>query len=142
MDGDSGSKQSLAKTTPSSHRDFFAKLYGSLEEEYNKKREFESQNSSNPAKNITILEASKNKSNDDVLKNNTIAYINAVDEDSEDDRASRNGSKGCDASLSPPISPGSSPTKDEEISPPRVPPPTLKQLQKRYEVRIIYFYLV
>ena len=136
MNGDSGSKQSMAKTTPSSHRDFFAKLYGSLEEEYNKKREFEAQNSARH-KNITILETSKDKSNDDVLKNNTIAYINAADEDSEDDRDSRNESKGCDASLSPPISPGSSPTKDEEISPPRVPPPTLKHMQKRFEVSIL-----
>ena len=135
MDGDSGIKQDKSKTTPSSHRDFFAKLYGSLEEEYNKKRTLASKNAS---LNETIC-GQETTDVDVTVKNDSkldhIVYSDTVDDDSDDEKRSRNGAKGLEMSLSTETSPGSSPTKDEEISPPRVPPPTLKQFQKRFEVR-------
>ena len=136
MDRNSVSNQGMAKTTPSSHRDFFAKLYGSLEEEYNKKRELESQNSLNH-KNTSTPQTNNKEYKEAIIKPNSIEYINPVDVDSEDERDGGNESKEYDASLSPPISPGSSPNKDEEISPPRIPPPTLKQLKKRFEVSAV-----
>ena len=134
MDGDSGLKQDKSKTTPSSHRDFFAKLYGSLEEEYNKKRTLASKKDS---LNETICDqettdADVRVRNDSKLDN--IIYSDTVDDDSDDEKGSRNEAKGLKMSLSTETSPGSSPTKDEEISPPRIPPPTLKQFQKRLEV--------
>ena len=135
MDGDSGIKQDKSKSTPSSHRDFFAKLYGSLEEEYNKKRTLTSKNAS---LNETICDQDTTDV-DVTVENDTklghIVYSDTVDDDSDDEKGSRNEVKGLEMSLSTETSPGSSPTKDEEISPPRVPPPTLKQFQKRLEVR-------
>ena len=135
MDGETGIKQYKSKTTPSSHRDFFAKLYGSLEEEYNKKRTLTSKNAS---LNETICDQDTTDV-DVTVENDTklghIVYSDTVDDDSDDEKGSRNEVKGLEMSLSTETSPGSSPTKDEEISPPRVPPPTLKQFQKRLEVR-------
>ena len=121
MEEESAVKQDRSKTTPSSHRDFFAKLYGSLEEEYNKKRSIEVKKCTNDLHETTDYE-------DRIVKHNTIQCDNALDEESEDEKESRTDIKDNDTCLSPEISPGSSPTKDEEISPPRVPPPTLKQL--------------
>ena len=129
MEEESAVKQDRSKTTPSSHRDFFAKLYGSLEEEYNKKRSIEVKKCTNDLHETTDYE-------DRIVKHNTIQCVNALDEESEDEKESRTDIKDNDTCLSPEISPGSSPTKDEEISPPRVPPPTLKQLQQRFEVSI------
>ena len=142
MDSGSGCtpKPNAAKTTPSSHRDFFAKLYGSLEEEYNKKRELEAKESSTD-NNAGILREGNHKSENNLFKRDTIECINEEEEDSEEDRVLRNEGRECDLSSSPELSQGSSPTKDEEISPPRIPPPTLKQLQKRFEVSIIYLYI-
>ena len=130
---DRASKSAAAQSTPSNHRDFFAKLYGSLEEEYNKKRELEDQQKTSRNNGINALESNKDKSKNDIFKNKKIEYINEDDGESD---VERNDSKDCNLSSSPALSEGSSPTKDEEISPPRVPPPTLKQLQKRFEVTI------
>ena len=129
MEQESAIKTDRSKTTPSSHQDFFAKLYGSLEEEYNKKRSIEVKKASNNLYEATGYE-------DRIVKHNTIQCNNPLDEESEDEKESRNDIKDKEHSLSPEVSPGSSPTKDEEISPPRVPPPTLKQIQQRFEVSV------
>ena len=138
MEDNSRSKQDSNKTTPSNHRDFFAKLYGSLEEEYNRKREFEAKTLSHKTPDAHS-ETMKNENQEDLEKHGPISYIDATDEDSEDEKDSRDENKLCNVSLSSEISVGSSPTKDEEISPPRIPPPTLRQLQKRLEVSLKYY---
>ena len=134
MNEDSEIKQDKSKTTPSSHRDFFAKLYGSLEEEYNKKRGLESKKSSFTETANQTRTTHDNVTHENDSQHDQIVSSNMVDEDSEDDDESRNCGQGDEITLSATTSPGSSPTKDEEISPPRVPPPTLKQFQRRFEV--------
>ena len=133
MERMSEANQERQKTTPSNHRDFFAKLYGSLEEEYNKKRRLEN-DSLSLDNSMTLISTAK-----DSKPREKITYVNATDDDSDDEQYSREGIKECDESVSSNISPGSSPTKDEEISPPRIPPPTLSQLQNRLEVSIHQF---
>ena len=134
MDKVSEIKQDKSKTTPSSHRDFFAKLYGSLEEEYNKKRGLDSKSSSSSGNAIVTDATHVNLTNENNVKHVHSIYGNTVDDESEDEKESRHDSKEFEISLSAETSPGSSPTKDEEISPPRVPPPTLKQFQNRLQV--------
>ena len=134
MDKVSEIKQGKSKTTPSSHRDFFAKLYGSLEEEYNKKRGLDS-NSSSSSGNAIVTDANNvNLTNEKNVKYGHSTYDDTIDDESEYDKESRNDNKEFEISLSAETSPGSSPTKDEEISPPRLPPPTLKQFQNRLQV--------
>ena len=134
MDKVSEIKQDKSKTTPSSHRDFFAKLYGSLEEEYNKKRGLDSKNSSSSGNAIVTDAAHVNLINENNSKLGHNIFGNTVEDESEDEKESKNDNKEFEISLSAETSPGSSPTKDEEISPPRVPPPTLRQFQNRLQV--------
>ena len=133
MERISEANQEKRKTTPSNHRDFFAKLYGSLEEEYNKKRRFENDNLTLDNNMTSINTAKDSKSRE------KMSYVDATDDDSDDEQYAREGIKECDESVSSNISPESSPTKDEEISPPRIPPPTLSQLQNRLEVSVHQF---
>ena len=88
MENESGLKQDRTKTTPSSHRDFFAKLYGSLEEEYNRKRSIEIQKCSS-----NIHETNITGYEDSIVKHSNIQCVHALDEESEDDKESGNDIK-------------------------------------------------
>ena len=112
MDKVSEIKQGKSKTTPSSHRDFFAKLYGSLEEEYNKKRGLDS-NSSSSSGNAIVNDANNiNLTNEKNVKYDHSTYDDTIDDESEYD-------------------------KDKEYSPLFRPMQTLKS---KYLLSMIYFF--